>query len=86
MPLILGIESSCDDLAAAVVRDAREILSSVVRGQDRVHAPYGGVVPELASRDHVTRVQRTVEQALGNAGVRLEELDAIGVTSVGSTK
>ena len=57
MPLILGIESSCDDLAAAVVRDGREVLSSVVRGQDAVHAPYGGVVPEQATRDPVRYVQ-----------------------------
>jgi N6-L-threonylcarbamoyladenine synthase len=81
VPLILGIESSCDDLAAAVVRDGHEILASVVRGQDRVHAPYGGVVPELASRDHVRHVWSTVERALALSGVPLERLDGIGVTS-----
>ncbi len=81
MPLILGIESSCDDLAAAVVRDGREILSSVVQSQDAVHAPYGGVVPELASRDHVRYLHVTVERALVRAAVSLEELDGIGVTS-----
>lgn len=81
MPLVLGIESSCDDLAAAVVRDGREILSSVVHGQDRVHAPYGGVVPELASRDHVRHVHATVERALERAGVRLHDVDGIGATS-----
>lgn len=81
MPLILGIESSCDDLAAAVVRDGREILSSVVQNQDAVHAPYGGVVPELASRDHVRYLHVTVERALVRAAVSLEELDGIGVTS-----
>ena len=80
MPLILGIESSCDDLAAAVVRDGREILASVVHGQDAVHAPFGGVVPELASRDHVLHVHHTVERALGEARVGLAEIDAIGVT------
>ena len=80
MPLILGIESSCDDLAAAVVRDGREILSSVVQSQDAVHAPYGGVVPELASRDHVRHLHGTVERALERAAVSLDELDGIGVT------
>jgi N6-L-threonylcarbamoyladenine synthase len=81
VPLILGIESSCDDLAAAVVRDGREILASVVQSQDAVHAPYGGVVPELASRDHVRHVWPTVARALESARVGLEDLDAIGVTS-----
>ncbi len=81
MPLILGIESSCDDLAAAVVRDGSKIEASVVQSQDALHAPYGGVVPELASRDHVRQVWATVSRALERAGVGLEELDAIGVTS-----
>ncbi|MEE8581513.1 MAG: tRNA (adenosine(37)-N6)-threonylcarbamoyltransferase complex transferase subunit TsaD [Myxococcota bacterium] len=81
MPLILGIESSCDDLAAAVVRDGREILSSVVQSQDAVHAPYGGVVPELASRDHVRHLHVTVERALERAAVSLDALDGIGVTA-----
>ena len=56
--LVLGIESSCDELAAAVVRDGSQILASCVREQVDVHAPYGGVVPELASRDHVRGVDR----------------------------
>ncbi len=81
MPVILGIESSCDDMAAAVVRDGREILASVVHSQDAVHAQFGGVVPELASRDHVQHVYRTVERALAEGGVALDEIDAIGVTS-----
>lgn len=81
MPLILGIESSCDDLAAAIVRDGAEILSSVVHSQDAVHEPYGGVVPELASRDHVQHVWATVERALDQAGVALDTLDGIGVTA-----
>jgi N6-L-threonylcarbamoyladenine synthase len=79
--LVLGIESSCDDMAAAVLRDCHEILSSVVHSQDNVHRPYGGVVPELASRDHVRHVHATVRKALERAGVDLDELDAIGVTS-----
>jgi N6-L-threonylcarbamoyladenine synthase len=79
--LILGIESSCDDLAAAVVRDGTDVLASVVHSQDEVHAPYGGVVPELASRDHVRHVHVTVRRALERAGVGLERIDGIGVTT-----
>jgi N6-L-threonylcarbamoyladenine synthase len=79
--LILGIESSCDDLAAAVVRDGVDVLASVVHSQDEVHAPYGGVVPELASRDHVRHVHSTVRRALERAGVDLERIDGIGVTT-----
>jgi len=81
MPLVLGIESSCDDLAAAVVRDGQGILASVVQSQDALHAPYGGVVPELASRDHVRHVHATVGRALERAGIALDALDGIGVTS-----
>jgi N6-L-threonylcarbamoyladenine synthase len=79
--LILGIESSCDDMAAALVRGGTEVLASVVEAQDRVHAPYGGVVPELASRDHVRHVRGVVARALERAGMRLEQVDAIGVTA-----
>jgi N6-L-threonylcarbamoyladenine synthase len=79
--LVLGIESSCDDLAVAVVRDAREILASVVHSQDAIHGPYGGVVPELASRDHVRHLWWTVERAIDRAEVSLKSLDGIGVTS-----
>jgi N6-L-threonylcarbamoyladenine synthase len=78
--LILGIESSCDDLAAAVVRDGSEILASFVHHQDAVHGPYGGVVPELAGRDHVLHVRSAVQAALERAHVSVAELDAIGVT------
>jgi N6-L-threonylcarbamoyladenine synthase len=81
MGLVLGIESSCDDLAAAIVRDGDAIVSSVVHAQDAVHGPYGGVVPELASRDHVRHVYATVDRALDEAGVSLDELDGVGVTS-----
>jgi N6-L-threonylcarbamoyladenine synthase len=79
--LILGIESSCDDLAAAVVRDGTEVLASVVHSQDDVHAPYGGVVPELASRDHVRHVHVTVRGALERAGITLDQIHGIGVTA-----
>ena len=78
--LILGIESSCDDMAAAVVRDGRYILSSVVSSQDAIHKKYGGIVPELASRRHIETVIPVVEEALNQARVTLDEIDAIGVT------
>ncbi len=79
--LILGIESSCDEMAASVVRDAREILSSCVHGQVEVHEPYGGVVPELASRDHARAVSQVVEAALAEAGVDVRDLDGVAVTA-----
>jgi N6-L-threonylcarbamoyladenine synthase len=77
---ILGIESSCDETAAAVVEDGREILSSVVASQFDVHRKYGGVVPELASREHLRQIVPVVREAMSLAGMELEELDAIGVT------
>ncbi len=80
---VLGIESSCDEMAAAVVRDGREILASVVHGQAEVHGPYGGVVPELASRDHVRSVSDVVTRALAEAGIADrpgETLDGVAVT------
>src|SRR6201997_3826164 len=77
---ILGIESSCDETAAAVVADGREILSSVVASQIDIHRKYGGVVPELASRDHLRQSVPAVREAMAGAGLRFEELDAIGVT------
>jgi N6-L-threonylcarbamoyladenine synthase len=79
--LVLGIESSCDEMAAAVVRGGREILSSQVHGQADVHRPYGGVVPELASRDHVRAVSAVVEAALGQADVPAEALCGVAVTA-----
>jgi N6-L-threonylcarbamoyladenine synthase len=78
--VVLGIETSCDETAAAVVADGRRILSSIVASQDAVHAPYGGVVPELASRRHVEVIVPLLEQALRTAGARLPELDGIAVT------
>ncbi|HEX4542171.1 MAG TPA: tRNA (adenosine(37)-N6)-threonylcarbamoyltransferase complex transferase subunit TsaD [Candidatus Acidoferrum sp.] len=77
---ILGIESSCDETAAAVVADGREILSSVVASQIDVHRKYGGVVPELASREHLRQIVPVVREALLQAVMKLEEVDAIGVT------
>src|SRR3989344_5047060 len=78
--LILGIESSCDDMAAAVVKDGRFILSSIVSTQDVIHHKYGGIVPELASRRHLETVIPVVKEALEQAGVTLDDIDAIGVT------
>jgi N6-L-threonylcarbamoyladenine synthase len=82
---VLGLESSCDDTAAAVVRlgpgQRPEILASVVLSQTAMHAPYGGVVPEIAARAHAERLDHAVEQAFGKAGMGLSELDAIAVTA-----
>ena len=78
--LILGIESSCDETAAAVVRDGREILSSVIASQIELHRPWGGVVPELASREHLEKINPIVDEALKQAGVKLPDIDAIAVT------
>lgn len=78
--VVLGIETSCDDTAAAVLVDGRRILSNVVASQERLHAPWGGVVPELASRRHLEVIGPVVEQALGEAGVTLADLDGIAVT------
>jgi N6-L-threonylcarbamoyladenine synthase len=78
--LVLGLESSCDETAAAVVRDSRVILSNVVSSQIETHRPYGGVVPELASRAHLQNVVPVLEQALAEAGLRLCELDGVAVT------
>src|SRR5919204_3850858 len=78
--VVLGIESSCDETAAAVLADGRRILSSIVASQDDVHAPYGGVVPELASRRHIEVIVPVLERALDQARVRLVDLDGIAVT------
>jgi N6-L-threonylcarbamoyladenine synthase len=78
--MVLGIESSCDETAAAVLVDGRRILSNVVASQDDVHAPFGGVVPELASRRHLEIVVPLVERALAEADVRATALDGIAVT------
>ena len=80
MSLILGIESSCDETAAAVVRDGREVLSSSVATQIAKHAAHGGVVPELAAREHLTALKPVLDEALGSAGVTLRGIDAVAVT------
>ena len=78
--LILGIETSCDETAAAVVRDGKEILSSIVSSQVDVHREYGGVVPELASRQHIQNICPVVETALRRAGVSLPRIDGFSAT------
>jgi N6-L-threonylcarbamoyladenine synthase len=78
--LVLGIESSCDETAAAVVADGEQILSSVVASQVLTHEKYGGVVPELASREHLKKITPIVNEALTRAGIGLNEVDALAVT------
>ena len=78
--LILAIESSCDETAASVVKNGRTILSNVISSQIELHKLYGGVVPEIASRKHIEKINQVIEEALSEAGVTLDDLDAIGVT------
>ena len=78
--LILAIETSCDETAAAVVRNGREVLSNIISSQIELHTLYGGVVPEIASRKHIEKINQVIESALREAGVTLEEITAIGVT------
>lgn len=78
--LTLGIETSCDDTAAAVVRDGRQVLASVSTDQDVFHAKYGGIVPEIASRRHTALLSAAIEDALDRAGASLEAIDGIAVT------
>lgn len=77
---VLGIESSCDETGAAIVDEDGRVLSDVVQSQVELHAPYGGVIPELASRDHLRNVGPVVREALSRAGLGLHELDGIAVT------
>ena len=77
---ILAIESSCDETAAAVVKNGRDVLANVISSQIDIHKLYGGVVPEIASRKHVERVNQVITQALSDAHVTLDDIDAIGVT------
>lgn len=78
--LILAIESSCDETAASVVKNGRTILSNVISSQIELHKLYGGVVPEIASRKHIEKINQVIEEALQSAHVTLDDLDAIGVT------
>ena len=78
--LILAIESSCDETAASVVKNGRTVLSNVISSQIELHKLYGGVVPEIASRKHIEKINQVIEEALTEANVTLDDLDAIGVT------
>lgn len=78
--LILAIETSCDETAAAVVKNGREVLSNVISSQIELHKLYGGVVPEIASRKHIEKINQVIEESLLQAKVTLEDIDAIGVT------
>ena len=78
--LILAIESSCDETAAAVVKNGREVLSNIISSQIALHTLYGGVVPEIASRKHIEKINQVIEEALQTADVTLDDLDAIAVT------
>jgi len=76
----LGIESSCDETAASVVKNGREILSNIISSQIDIHTLYGGVVPEIASRKHIERINQVVDSAVKESGISVEMLDAVGVT------
>lgn len=78
--LILAIESSCDETAASVVKNGREVLSNIISSQIELHKLYGGVVPEIASRKHIEKINQVIEEALKVAGVTLDDLDAVAVT------
>lgn len=78
--LVLAIETSCDETAAAVVRNGREVLSNVISSQIELHKLYGGVVPEIASRKHIEKINQVITEALAKANVTLNDIDVIGVT------
>ena len=78
--VILAVESSCDETAAAVVKNGRAVLSNIISSQIDLHTLYGGVVPELASRKHIERINQVIEEALSEAELALEDMDAIAVT------
>ncbi|HJB19371.1 MAG TPA: tRNA (adenosine(37)-N6)-threonylcarbamoyltransferase complex transferase subunit TsaD [Candidatus Bariatricus faecipullorum] len=78
--LILAVESSCDETAAAVVKNGRDVRSNVISSQIELHKLYGGVVPEIASRKHIEKINQVIEEALAQAEVTLDDIDAIGVT------
>jgi len=81
MRLVLGIESSCDETAAALVTDSREIVAQHIASQDEAHRPYGGVVPEIAAREHAERLTPLIEATLADAGIGLADVDAVAATA-----
>ena len=78
--LVLGIESSCDDTSVAVVKNGREVLSNVISSQIDIHKLFGGVVPEIASRNHTKNIKYCLDEALKQAGVCMDDMSAIAVT------
>lgn len=78
--LVLGIESSCDETSVAVVRNGREVLSNVINSQIKIHEEFGGVVPEIASRNHVENINMVVKEALKKANVTLDDINLISCT------
>src|SRR5437763_12729495 len=78
--LVLGIETSCDETAAAIIRDGREIVSSVISSQIKTHARFGGVVPELASREHLDKIVPIVDEAFTRAEIKQRDIYGIAVT------
>ncbi len=78
--IVLGIESSCDETAAAITRDGREVLSDVIYSQADIHSKYGGVVPEIASRRHIEKILYVIDKALSDAGMTKDDIDAVAVT------
>ena len=78
--VILAIESSCDETAASVVRNGREVLSNVISSQIDLHTLFGGVVPELASRKHIEKINQVIDRALADASMTLDDITAVGVT------
>ena len=78
---ILAIESSCDETAAAVIRDGKEVLSNIIASQAEIHARYGGVVPEVAARSHIEVIIPVIDEALSKASCSWDDIDAIAVTN-----
>ena len=78
--LVLGLETSCDDTAAAVLQDGKKLLSNIINDQSRVHSKFGGIVPELAGRSHVDQIQKVISQSLKAAQIELRQIDLIAVT------
>ena len=78
--LVLGVESSCDETSVSIVRDGKEVLSNAIHSQIDIHKKFGGVVPEVASRNHVYQVSMIFEEALQEAKVKPEEIDLVAVT------
>src|ERR1700722_20051198 len=79
--LVLGIESSCDETAASIVTSERKILSNVILSQNAEHAPYGGVVPEIAARSHIEHIDGVIKQAFAEAGCAFGEIDGVAATT-----